>query len=88
MQSKTLAEAIGPWADPDFESGLIKTCREAWDKSFDSLSRREVAVLLRQKVAIPQLLPVASALLESEDDDTEVDEGELSRAIVFAQENG
>ena len=88
MQSKTLVEVIGPWVDPNFDSGLIKTCREAWHKPFASLSRREVAVLLRQKIAAPHLLPVATALLESEDDDTEIYEGELSRAIVFAKKNG
>jgi len=29
----TLAEILGPWVEPDWDSGLIARCRGAWFKS-------------------------------------------------------
>ncbi len=28
----TVAEILGPWVEPDWDSGLIARCREAWNK--------------------------------------------------------
>ncbi|MCX6904469.1 MAG: contact-dependent growth inhibition system immunity protein, partial [Verrucomicrobia bacterium] len=81
----SVAQILGPWAEPDWDSGLIARCREAWNKPFGDLSREELATLLRQRFAIEQLLPVAKKRLEDGiDDDTEMFAGELQEAIEYA----
>lgn len=82
----TLSEIIGPWKDPNFESGLIKRCRNAWCKPVESLSNQELATCLRQNIAIAHLIPIAKKRVEDRiDDDTEIYDGELAAAIDSAE---
>ena len=45
----SVAEILGPWVEPSFDSGLIARCRSAWNKPLRDLSREELATLLRQR---------------------------------------
>jgi hypothetical protein len=82
----TLAELIGPWEPSRFESGLITRCRDAWTKPIGRLSRQELATLLRQKIAIEHLLPIAKRRIKQEiDDGTEMYDGELAAAIEYLE---
>jgi hypothetical protein len=81
----SLADILGPWIDPDWDSGLIDRCRKAWNKPLIELSRGELATLLRQKIAIQHILPIAKQKLQDDvDDDTEMFEGELQEAADYA----
>jgi len=81
----SVADILGPWVDPDSDSGLIARCRKAWNKPLRDLSSEELATFLRQRFAVEQLLPVAKKRLEDGiDDDTEMFDGELQQAIEYA----
>jgi hypothetical protein len=81
----SIADILGPWVEPDWDSGLIARCRDAWNKPLRDLSREELATLLRQKYAVEHLLPIAKKrLADGDDDDTEMFDGELEEAIKHA----
>ena len=83
--TQSVADLLGPWVEPDWDSGLIARCREAWSKPLGHLSREELATLLRQRIAVEHVLPVARQRVESGvDDDTEMYDGELEAAIEYA----
>lgn len=82
--TKSVADFLGPWAEPDWDSGLIARCRAAWSKPLGELSREELATLLRQRFAVEHLLPVARKKSQEADDDTEMFDGELAEAIEYA----
>ncbi|MGE3308651.1 MAG: contact-dependent growth inhibition system immunity protein [Limisphaerales bacterium] len=83
--SKSLSRILGPWVEPEWESGVIARCREAWNKPLRELSRLELATLLRQRLAMEHLLPVVAKKLMDADDGTELFEGELLGAIENVQ---
>jgi hypothetical protein len=81
----SVADILGPWVEPDWDSGLIARCRGAWNKPFRDLSREELATFLRQRFAVEHLLPIArERLADGVDDGTEMFEGELQEAIAYA----
>jgi hypothetical protein len=84
--SLTLAQILGTWQQPDFESGLIERCRKAWDKPLDSLSNLELVTCLQQNLAIAHIIPVAKKRLKDlVDDDSEMFEGQLAEAVAEAE---
>jgi hypothetical protein len=81
-EEKCVADFEGPWVDPNFESGLIQRVRGAWHKPLAQLTNQELATLLRQRIGVSYLLPIAVARFSSGyDDDTEIYDGELEAAI-------
>jgi hypothetical protein len=81
----SIANMLGPWIDPEWESGLIERCKKAWNKPLKELSNEELATLLRQRVAVQYLLPIAKKRIDDDvDDDTEMYDGELEAAIEYA----
>jgi hypothetical protein len=81
----SIADILGPWVEADWDSGLIDRCRRAWNRPLRDLSREELATLLRQRIAVEHVLPVAREIVQSGvDDDTEMYEGELAAAIEDA----
>lgn len=81
----SVADILGPWVEPGWDSCLIARCRAAWSKPLRDLSREELATLLRQRIAVEHLLPIAKKRLEDElDDATEMFDGELQEAIEYA----
>jgi len=82
----SIADILGQWVEPDWDSGLIERCRNAWNKPLRELTNEELATFLRQRFAVEHLLPIASKrVLDGFDDDTEIDDGELERAIEYAR---
>jgi hypothetical protein len=73
----SIADILGAWVEPDWDSGLIARCREAWNKPLRDLSREELSTLLRQRFAVEHLVPVAKKKLQGADDGTEMFDGEL-----------
>jgi hypothetical protein len=85
MDNISIADILGPWIEPGWDSGLIARLRDAWSKPLLDLSRVELATLLRQRFAIEQILPVArQRLADGIDDGTEIFDGELQEAIEDA----
>ena len=81
-----LADILGPWQQPDFESGLIARCRNMWAKPLESLSNHELVTCLQQDLAAEYVLPIAKKRLhEHVDDDTEFFEGQLTEAVAEAE---
>ena len=81
----SLADILGPWVEPDWQSGLIERCRNAWSTPLPELTNEQLATLLRQRFAVEHLLPIAQQRVrEGFDDDTELSDGELERAIEHA----
>jgi hypothetical protein len=87
IADKSLADLLGNWVQPDWDSGVIKRCRIAWTKPLQELSREELATLLRQRVAVEHLLPLARERLRSGDDHSELFAGELEQAIEHASKD-
>jgi hypothetical protein len=84
-EDTTIAALLGPWVEPDWDSGLIGRCRMAWNKPLRDLSNEELATLLRQRIAVEHILPLARKRVEDGiEDDTEMYEGELEAAIEYA----
>ena len=83
--SISIADLLGPWVEPDWDSGLIDRCRQAWSKPLRELTREELATLLRQRIAVEHVLPIARLRVQSgADDETEMYDGELEEAIEYA----
>ena len=81
----SLSDLLGPWIDSDRNTGLIERCKNAWSKPLRDLSREELATLLRQRIAVEHLLPIAKKRLKDGiDDDTEMFDGELQEAVEYA----
>lgn len=84
-ENTTIADLLGPWIEPDWNSGLIDRCRTAWNKPLRDLSNEELTTLLRQRIAVEHILPLARKRVEDGvEDDTEMYEGELEAAIEYA----
>ena len=82
----SVADLLGPWVEPDWDSGLIERCRNAWSKPLRDLTNQELATLLRQRFAVEHILPIASQRVQDDfDDDTEIYDGELESAIEYAR---
>jgi hypothetical protein len=81
----SVADILGPWVEPDWDSGLIERCRKAWNRPLRDLSREELATFLRQRIAVEHVLPMAKKRLQDDvDDETEMYDGELEAAIEYA----
>ena len=85
MDKISIADILGPWINPDWDSGLIARLREAWNKPLRDLSNEDLATLLRQRFAVEQILPIArQRLADGIDDDMEIFDEELQEAIEDA----
>lgn len=83
MKARSVADIVGPWVNPDFDSGLIERCRKAWDVPIDKM----LATFLRQDIATDWILDEAYKRLEvALDDDSEIYEGELAATVQYAGE--
>jgi len=85
-ETKSIADLLGPWVEPHWESGLVARCRSAWNKPIHDLTNQELATLLRQRIAVVHLLSAASRRVQNGiDDNTEIYDGELKTAIQYAR---
>ena len=84
-ESISLADILGPWVEPDWQSGLIERCRNAWNTPLPELTNQQLATLLRQRFAVEHLIPIAQHRVRiGFDDNTEWSEAELQTAIEHA----
>jgi hypothetical protein len=81
----SVADILGPWIDPDSDSGLIDRCRKSWCIPIDKLSNEMLATFLRQEIATDAILQEANKRLTAGfDDDSELYAGELTAAVEAA----
>ena len=86
MKSQSVADIVGPWVDPNFESGLIERIRKSWNVPIDKLSNEMLATFLRQQIATDFIVQETRKRLElGFDDDSEIYEGELALALREAE---
>ena len=86
MASPSVGDIEGPWADPNWESGLIARLRGSWSIPIDELSNEMLATFLRQNIATAAVLEEAMTRLESGlDDHSELFDGELVEAVKTAK---
>jgi hypothetical protein len=79
---KSAADLLGPWVDPNWESGLVLRCKAAWDKPLEELTNLELATFLDQTICPEHVLPIAQNRIERKiDDETEWYEGHLKASI-------
>lgn len=52
------------WKEPEFKSGLTMMCYEARKKKINELSDEEIGTLIRQKIGLKYLLPLAVKKIE------------------------
>ena len=84
--SRTLAEILGPWRQPEADTGLIARCREAWDKPIEQFTDLELVTCLQQNLAVAHILPIAKKRLEAAaPDGSEMFEGQLVEAVAAAE---
>jgi hypothetical protein len=85
MQALSVADVIGPWVDPGFESSLIERCRENWSVPVLEVSNYVLATFIRQRMALQLVLPEAKRRLEANYmDGSELYDEELSVAVAEA----
>jgi hypothetical protein len=80
--TESIEDILGPWAESDWQSGLIERCKRAWKKPLQELTNEELATLLRQDIATDRILPISEdRIRRAVDDNTEIYDGELEEAI-------
>jgi hypothetical protein len=85
MKSLSVSDVLGPWKDPDFNSGLIERCKNNWCVPVSDLTNQVLATYLRQDIAVEIMIPEARKRVEvGIDDDSELYDGELSEALAGA----
>jgi hypothetical protein len=82
---KSARDIEGPWKDPDFDTGLIQRCGEAWETPIDQLSDEKLATFLRQEIAFDPVIEEAHRRVECQNyDDSEMYDGELEKDLKEA----
>ncbi|MYN00833.1 hypothetical protein GTP41_01845 [Pseudoduganella sp. DS3] len=82
MEKRTVADIVGPWVDPGFESSLIDRCRDNWSVPVGEISNYVLAAFIRQQIALDLVVPEAQRRIASGyTDETEVLDDELALAI-------
>jgi hypothetical protein len=85
MERRCVADVVGPWQDPDFESSLIANCRRFWTTPVNELPNEIVAMYLRQKIGLELMIPEARRRLDSGyDDESEWYDGQLAASLESA----
>ena len=79
---RSVADIEGPWTEPDFDSSLIRRCRQYWNTPIRDLPNQVLATFIRQEIGLELVVPEGKMRLEScFDDDSELYDGELARAV-------
>jgi hypothetical protein len=83
MDKRTVADVVGPWLEPDFNSSLIERCRNNWSTPVGELTNYVLATFIRQKIALSLVVPEAQRRIASGyTDETEILDDELTIAIL------
>jgi hypothetical protein len=79
---QSVADVLGPWIEPDLDSGLIQRCKLYWNVPVNELPNEALATYLRQGIAMQLMEPEArKRLADGFDDGTELYTGELAAAL-------
>ena len=85
METRCVADVVGPCMQPDFESSLIALCREDWSTPIGEISNYALGTFIRQQIALELVLPEARHRIATGfTDDTELYDEELSVAVSGA----
>jgi len=85
METRCVADLLGPWKQPDFESSLIARCRENWSTPIFEVSNYVLATFIRQQFAWELALPEARRRIAAGYlDDSELYDEELFVAVSEA----
>ncbi len=83
METKSVADIEGAWAEPEFESSLIQRCRNNWSVPVSNLSNYVLATFVRQRRGLKLVVPEAKRRIElGYMDGSELYDEELSNAIA------
>ena len=83
MEKRTVAEIVGPWVEPNFNSSLIERCRNNWYVPVGQITNYVLATFIRQQIALNLVVPEAQRRIASGfEDETEIIDDELSIAIA------
>ena len=89
METRSVADVVGPWAEPNFKSSLIERCRSNWLVPIGAVSNYVLATFIRQRVALALVLPEADRRIASGfTDDSELYDEELANAVADAKAEG
>jgi hypothetical protein len=67
MLGKTLDELEGVvWGEPTFDSHLVTTCFRLRTKPVDQFTIEDLRIMIRQKIGLHYLIPLAIVELERE----------------------
>lgn len=82
MNTRSVADILGPWVESDWKSGLVERCRKYWQVPIDRLPNEMLAAFLRQRIATDDVLTEALLRLRTGfNDDSGLYEGELAAAV-------
>jgi hypothetical protein len=83
MEKRAVADIVGPWVDPDFNSSLTERCRDNWLVPVGEISNYVLATFIRQQIALGLVVPEAQRRIASGfTDETEILDDELALAIA------
>ncbi len=89
MNTRSVADILGPWEDPKWDSGLVARIRNSWNVPICKLSNEMLATYLRQQIATEFVLEEATSRLQTGfDDGSEIFDGELLNAVNDTRERG
>lgn len=82
MVTESVADIEGAWVEQEFESSLIKRCRENWTVPISELPNHVLATFIRQRKGLKLVVPEAMRRIEAGyEDDSDLYDDELSNAI-------
>jgi hypothetical protein len=86
MEKRSIAENVGPWVEPDFNSSLIERLRANWSVPVGDISNYVLATFIRQCVGLDLVIPEAKRRIACGfTDATEILDDELAIALVAIQ---
>ncbi|MES2016652.1 MAG: hypothetical protein V4484_09160 [Pseudomonadota bacterium] len=89
MENRAVADIVGPWVEPDFNSSLIERCRANWSVPIGEITNYVLATYIRQRIALDLVVPEAQRRIASGfTDETEILHDELALAIAGILPNG
>ena len=82
MDKRAVADFVGAWVEPDFNSSLIERCRDNWSVAVGEVTNHVLATFIRQRIALALVVPEARRRIASGfTDDTDILDDELALAI-------
>jgi hypothetical protein len=82
VKTQSVADVVGLWVEPEWESGLVDRCKRYWSTPVNQLPDLLVATYLDQRIAMALMIDEARRRMESAArDDSELYDGQLAEAF-------